>query len=124
MIGSHESRKQRQTQSINTDQWKPTERNTMAQFTVDSAQISASSAAVSASVEEIRGSVARMYSNLQQLQSVWHGSAATQFSSIADQWRTAQQGLEQSLEAIQNALAQASNLYESTESQASRLFAH
>lgn len=96
----------------------------MAQFTVDSSQIAASSAAVSASVNEIRGSVSRMYSNLQQLQSVWHGSASMQFGAVTDRWRTAQQQMEQSLEAIQNALAQASNLYEDTEMQASRLFAN
>ena len=69
----------------------------MAQFQVDSEQIQSSS--------------------------VWRGGAATQFNAVAEQWRAAQQQMEQSLESIQHALTQASALYAETEMQASRLFA-
>lgn len=51
------------------------------------------------------------------------GGAATQFNAVAEQWRAAQQQMEQSLESIQHALTQASALYAETEMQASRLFA-
>lgn len=94
----------------------------MAQYHVDSAQIATSAAAVSSSAEAIRQAVGAMFTNLQQLQSVWSGSAAQQFASVASQWRTAQQQMEQSLDSIQAALAQASNVYSDAEAQASRLF--
>lgn len=95
----------------------------MTSFQVDSAQIASSSAAVSASIDQIRSAVSAMYANLQQLQSVWTGSAATQFGAVAQQWRAAQTRMEASLESIQNSLSQVSMLYEETENQASRLFA-
>ena len=95
----------------------------MAQYQVDSERIQSSSAAVSASVNAIREAVNGMYGNLNQLQSVWHGSAATQFTAVASQWRIAHQQMETSLEAIQHALAQASAVYSDAETQASRLFA-
>lgn len=95
----------------------------MPQFQVDSEQIQSSSAAVSASIQSIRQAVQGMYGNLNNLQSVWRGSAATQFNAVAEQWRAAQQQMERSLESIQHALMQASSLYADTEMQASRLFA-
>lgn len=49
----------------------------MAQFRVDSEQIQQAAAAVGTSVSAIRDAVNGMYTNLQQLQSVWTGSAAT-----------------------------------------------
>lgn len=94
----------------------------MPQYQVDSEQMRSSSAAVSSSVSSIREAVAGMYTNLNGLQQVWTGSAATQFSAVAEQWRSAQIQMEQSLEAIQQALAQASNVYADAEIQASRLF--
>lgn len=59
----------------------------MAQFQVDSEQIQSSSAAVNASIQAIRQSVQGMYANLNNLQSVWRGGAATQFNAVAEQWR-------------------------------------
>ena len=95
----------------------------MPQYQVDSEQIQSSSAAVQASVSQIRQAVAGMYSNLNTLQGVWRGSAATQFSAVAAQWRTAQQQMEASLESIQRALTQASTVYAEAETAAWRLFA-
>ncbi|PLS29023.1 WXG100 family type VII secretion target [Bifidobacterium parmae] len=95
----------------------------MPQYQVDSERIQSSSAAVQASVGQIRQAVAGMYANLNALQDAWRGSAATQFTSVAEQWRAAQQQMETSLESIQNALTQASTVYADAESQATRLFA-
>lgn len=95
----------------------------MPQYQVDCEQIQSSSAAVQSSVSQIRQAVAGMYANLNTLQSVWKGSAATQFSTVAAEWRSAQQRMEASLESIQRALAQASMVYAEAESAASRLFA-
>ncbi|MDD6373718.1 MAG: WXG100 family type VII secretion target [Bifidobacteriaceae bacterium] len=95
----------------------------MPQYQVDSEQIRTSSAAVAQSVDSIRTAVSGMYANLNELQSAWHGSAATQFASVAEQWRVAQQQMEASLENIQRSLGQASIVYADAESQASSLFA-
>lgn len=94
----------------------------MAQFRVDSEQIQQAAAAVGTSVNSIREAVNGMYANLQQLQSVWTGSAATKFASTAGQWRAAQQQMEQSLEAIQQAMQHASGVYLDAETQATSLF--
>ncbi|NMM99931.1 type VII secretion protein [Bifidobacterium sp. DSM 109958] len=95
----------------------------MPQYQVDSEQIQSSSAAVQASVTQIRQAVSGMVANLGALQGVWRGGAATQFNAVAQQWQAAQQQMEQSLEAIQHALAQASVVYSEAEMQAARLFA-
>ena len=68
----------------------------MPQYQVDSEQIQSSSAAVNASIQSIRQAVQGMYGNLNNLQSVWRGGAATQFTAVAEQWRAAQQQMEQS----------------------------
>lgn len=94
----------------------------MPQFQVDPERIASSSAAVSASVDAIRHAVQGMYANLNALQDAWRGPAATQFQEISTQWRSAQERMETSLQAIQMALSKASSLYTDTEAQASRLF--
>lgn len=95
----------------------------MPQYQVDSERIQSSSAAVATSISQIRQAVGGMYTNLNALQDAWRGSAATQFNAVAEQWRSAQQQMEASLESIQRSLAQASTVYADAEIQASRLFA-
>lgn len=94
----------------------------MPQFQVDSEEIQSAAGAVSSSVASIRDAVSGMYTNLDNLQGVWTGGAATQFGTVAEQWRTSQQQMEEALEGIQSALTQASTLYSDTEDQATRLF--
>lgn len=94
----------------------------MAQFQVDSEQIQHAAHAVGTSIQSIRDAVNGMYANLAQLQSVWTGAASSRFNATAAQWRTAQQQMEQSLEAIQSAMQQASTVYIDAEAQASQLF--
>ena len=86
----------------------------MATYRVDSDRLQSASAAVNTSV----------YANLQDLQSVWHGSAASSFSGLIEQWRAAQQQMEQSLQNIQQAMSKASTTYAQAETNAQMLFAH
>ncbi|MEK0306439.1 WXG100 family type VII secretion target [Bifidobacterium favimelis] len=95
----------------------------MPQFRVDSEELLRASGAVSTSVSSIRDSVSGMYVNLGNLQEMWTGSAAANFTAVAEQWRAAQLQMEEALEGIQRALAQASGLYSEAEAQASGLFA-
>lgn len=94
----------------------------MAQYHVDSERIQSSASAVSSSIESIRGAVQTMYANLTELQDAWQGSAALRFSSVVEQWRSAQQQMEQSLQSIHSALTQASTVYADAETQAAQLF--
>ena len=66
----------------------------MPQYQVDSERIQSSSAAVATSISQIRQAVGGMYTNLNALQDAWRGSAATQFTAVAEQWRAAQQQME------------------------------
>ena len=82
----------------------------MPQYQVDSERIQSSSAAVATSISQIRQAVGGMYTNLNALQDAWRGSAATQFTAVAEQWRAAQQQMEASLESIQRSLTPKSKL--------------
>ena len=70
----------------------------MATYRVDSDRLQSASAAVNTSVTRIRESVGTMYANLQELQSAWQGAAAARFKGVMEQWRAAQQQMEQSLQ--------------------------
>lgn len=96
----------------------------MATYRVDSDRLQSASAAVNTSVTSIRDATRTMYANLQDLQSVWHGSAASSFSGLIEQWRAAQQQMEQSLQNIQQAMSKASTTYAQAETNAQMLFAH
>lgn len=56
----------------------------MPQYQVDSERIQSSSAAVATSISQIRQAVGGMYTNLNALQDAWRGSAATQFTAVAE----------------------------------------
>ncbi|PZR54094.1 WXG100 family type VII secretion target [Xylanimonas oleitrophica] len=91
-------------------------------YDVDSDRVAQASAAVSGSVTNIRGEVGAMMRHLQDLQSSWHGGAASAFTGVMTQWQSAQVQVEQALDSVQAALASAARTYADAEAQASRLF--
>jgi WXG100 family type VII secretion target len=93
-------------------------------YEVDSERVSQASAAVNGSVGAIRAEVGAMMRNLQDLQSSWHGSAATSFAGVMGQWQSTQTQVEAALDAVTAALSSAARTYADAEAQASRLFAH
>ncbi|AEG45312.1 WXG100 family type VII secretion target [Isoptericola variabilis] len=93
-------------------------------YEVDSERVAQASAAVSGSVGAIRSEVAAMMRHLQDLQSSWHGSAATSFAGVMSQWQATQTQVEAALDAVTAALASAARTYADAEAQASRLFSH
>ena len=95
----------------------------MATYRVDSDRLQSASAAVNTSVTRIRESVGTMYANLQDLQSAWQGAAAARFKGVMEQWRAAQQQMEQSLQNIQQSMSCASATYAQAEADAQHLFA-
>jgi early secretory antigenic target protein ESAT-6 len=93
-------------------------------YEVDSERVAQASAAVNGSVGAIRAEVGAMMRHLQDLQSSWHGSAATSFAGVMGQWQSTQTQVEAALDAVTAALSAAARTYADAEAQASRLFAH
>ncbi len=91
-------------------------------YEVDSAQVARASAAAGASVAAIRAEVAALVRHLTDLQSGWHGAAATAFAGVVADWTATQRTVEASLDAITAALGTAAQHYADAEDQASRLF--
>lgn len=94
----------------------------MSRFEVDSTRVEEASTQVRGSVQAITTEVDRMMRHLDDLQSVWRGSAASGFAEVSAQWRGTQQQVRDSLESIQVALSEAGRQYADTEAATTRLF--
>ena len=95
----------------------------MSRFEVDSGQVEAAAARARHSAAAIHGEVAGMMTQLVDLESTWRGTAATSFAAVAQEWRTTQQIVEQSLTQITEALDIAARTYATAEADAQGLFA-
>jgi early secretory antigenic target protein ESAT-6 len=96
---------------------------TMTQYHVDSSEISRGSQLAIQSGENIRMEVAGLLGMLTSLEGSWQGGAASAFTGVLEQWRSAQAQVETALGSMGAALGQAAQEYEAAETQASRLFA-
>lgn len=96
----------------------------MPRFEVDSELVAQASGTVRNSVERIRQEVAAMHGHLQNLQGSWRGGASDAFQSVVLDWKATQQRVEESLEGINAALAQAGTQYADVEAANQRMFAH
>jgi WXG100 family type VII secretion target len=94
----------------------------MTRFTVDSDVVAAAAAAIGATAGRIQGEAASLHSQLDALQGVWTGSAATAFQAVVQRWRAAQADLEQALAAIDQSLRTAGAQYAEIELANARLF--
>ncbi len=95
----------------------------MTTYHVDSDQMLAATAAVRGSMSRIQSEVAGLLGQLTGLQGTWSGRAAESFQGVVTQWRATQQQVEESLAAINHALAQAGQQYAEVEMTNARLFA-
>ncbi len=87
----------------------------MAVYSVDSDAVLTATGAVRGTVERLEAESAAMLAHLTQLQGSWTGSAAVAFQSVIDQWRVTQRQVEDSLTAINGALATAGRQYAEAE---------
>jgi 6 kDa early secretory antigenic target len=94
----------------------------MSRFEVDSARVSETSTAVRGSIVTITAEVDRMMKNLLDLQGSWKGQAADQFQYLANDWRSTQDRVKQSLEQINEALQSAAMSYADVEQSNARMF--
>lgn len=96
----------------------------MAVFHVDSEALAAKSSAVQGTIGRIQSEVNTMQSGLNELEALWTGQAAANFQQLIADWRSTQLKVEESLTAINAALAQASQQYASAEEANTRLFTY
>lgn len=94
----------------------------MTRFEVDSAQVAQAAAGVQTRTAAVRAEVSALQRQLVELQTVWRGGAAAAFSGVMAEWSSAQMRVEQALDSIGAALAQAAQTYADAEAQASRMF--
>ena len=94
----------------------------MTRYQVDSEAVIAATAATRGSIGRLQAEAAGLQGNLTGLQGTWSGSAATAFQGLLGEWMAAYQRVEQTLAAINEALAHAGQGYADVEQQAARMF--
>ena len=95
----------------------------MTQFQVDSEALISTTGAARAAMARIQGEVAALLGQLTGLEGSWTGQASTTFQGAVSAWRTTQQHVEQSADALNQALGQAAQQYAEVEQANARLFA-
>jgi len=94
----------------------------MTRYQVDSDTVIAATAATRGSIGRLQSEAAVLQGTLTGLQSTWSGSAASAFQGLVAEWTAAYQRVEQTLTAMNEALAHAGQGYAEVEAQAARLF--
>jgi len=94
----------------------------MSAYSVDSDAVLSATVAVRGTIDRIQSETQGMLGQLVHLQSSWTGSASIAFSSVIEQWRATQHQVEESLEAINGALAAAGRQYAEAEQYGVSLF--
>lgn len=96
----------------------------MTRYQVDSEAVLAAASTAQGTIARIQSEVAGLHTELTELQGSWTGPAAAAFQGIVADWRGVQSRVEESLNALNQALAAAGRHYAETEAANARLFAH
>lgn len=94
----------------------------MSIISVDTEILQSKSANVKATVDRVSADVQAMKRGLDELQSSWHGSAASNFQALITEWSLTQARVEASLASINLALCSAAANYAQTELNNARRF--
>lgn len=94
----------------------------MTRYQVDSEAVLGATNAVRSSIGRIEAEVGGLHGQLVSLQDSWSGQAASAFQSVVTEWKSTQQRVEESLDAISRALGQAGQHYAEIEAANARLF--
>jgi len=94
----------------------------MTRYHVDADAVLSTNSAVQAAIGRIQSEVATMHTLLVDLQSSWGGQAASAFQGVVADWRATQLRVEESITAINQALAFAGQQYAEIEHSNSRMF--
>lgn len=95
----------------------------MTRYQIDSEAVAAATVSVQAAASRIQSDVTGLHSRLVELQSSWTGQAAAAFQTVVVDWTATQRRVEESLQLLTSALAQAGQHYAEIELQNARLFA-
>lgn len=95
----------------------------MTRYVVDADAIHGAHIAVRGTASRVQSEVTAMHAQLQALQDSWSGQAAVAFQGVVQDWRATQARVEESLAAINEALAVAGRQYADVEAGNVRLFA-
>ncbi|WP_413316713.1 WXG100 family type VII secretion target [Agrococcus sp. 1P02AA] len=95
----------------------------MTRYIVDADAIHGAHIAVRGTASRVQAEVAAMHSHLQALQDSWSGQASAAFQGVVQEWRATQLRVEESLAAINEALAHAGRQYDEVEQGNLRMFA-
>jgi early secretory antigenic target protein ESAT-6 len=96
----------------------------MTRYQVDSEAVLGATNAVRTSIGRIQAEVGGLHGQLVSLQDSWSGQAASAFQAVVNDWKSTQQRVEESLNAISRALGQAGQHYAEIEAANARLFTH
>lgn len=94
----------------------------MTRYQVDSEAVLGATNAVRTSIGRIQSEVSGLHGQLVSLQDSWSGQAASAFQVVVNDWKSTQQRVEESLDAISRALGQAGQHYAEIEAANTRLF--
>lgn len=94
----------------------------MSRYTVDSEAVQSASSTIRSITEQLRADVNNLMSQIQSLQSQWTGQAASAFNAAAQDWRTTQARVEESITELNLALGQAGTHYADVEQQNAGMF--
>ncbi|WP_417215287.1 WXG100 family type VII secretion target [Arthrobacter sp.] len=96
----------------------------MSSFSANTEDMRGRAQAVQGTIERLRSEVDAMQGGLRDLESSWHGAAASNFQAVVSDWRATQLKVEESLTAINTALAHASQQYDEAEAANARMFTY
>ena len=94
----------------------------MTRYQVDSEAVISATGAVRTTISRIQAEVAGLHGQLASLEGSWSGQAATAFQAVVTDWKSTQVRVEESLAAINTALAHAGQQYAEIEQSNARLF--
>jgi early secretory antigenic target protein ESAT-6 len=93
-------------------------------FHVDTETLARKSTEVQGTIGRLQAEVNSMHGGLSELEGLWTGQAASNFHQLIADWRATQAKVEESLAAINEALARASQHYAEAELNNARMFMH
>lgn len=96
----------------------------MSSFGANTAEMRGKAQAVQGTIERLRSEVNTMQGGLRELESTWHGAAATNFQGVIAEWRATQARVEEALANINTALAHASQQYDDAEASNASMFTY
>jgi WXG100 family type VII secretion target len=95
----------------------------MTRYQIDSEAVAAATVSAQAAASRIQSDVTGLHARLVELQGSWTGQAAAAFQTVVADWTATQRRVEESLQLLTAALAQAGQHYAEIELQNARLFA-